>query len=366
VRWFAERQEARSKELLSTGDIGILDLEIQFFDWDPTTLRPIYVRTPRLDWQLFDPASDDELAPGTQQLVLDRTETAVANPLARGWRVQARGGKAILVVNRTDCAPSVVPVARLPGYAQREHPPHLRIVVPTCEATRASMIDVEAGPYISGGEGDPPIQGFEGLTTAEMPPERTLDLPAFAIDRTEVSNAAYAMVASPAYSTAIPMPVYPSNDTYRHAGEPAYPVGRVTWSQAQAYCRFLGKTLPSDAQWEKAMRGGLRVHGAPNPMPRRIVPWGTPMAARGNVKTASGGQPAPTGAFAGDVSPYGVLDLGGNLQEWTRTPLDRDFYSARGCSWEVCTNAMLPMVAVPNARAATFTVFDLGFRCVIE
>jgi formylglycine-generating enzyme required for sulfatase activity len=228
------------------------------------------------------------------------------------------------------------------------------------------MIEIEGGPYISGGRGEPPITSIADVDPEDYPPERTVDVPTFAMDRTEVSNSAFRMFTSPTSSTVLTMPSYPNTRVFRHAAEPNYPVTQVTWAQAQAYCRFLGKQLPSDAQWEKAMRGGLRVHGAANPMPRRIVPWGNSASVPANVKDVGGEQPAPVGANRGDASPYGVLDLAGNVQEWTRTTLDQGFYATRGCSWSMCTTAMLPLIAVPNARAATFKYFELGFRCALE
>jgi formylglycine-generating enzyme required for sulfatase activity len=368
-RWFHEREQRRQQELLSRADLGTFVLELRAFDWDSNARKPIPVamsRLPGFDWQLFDTAGGDDLAPSTTQLVVERTETSVRDPLARAWRVEARGGKAILVVSRPGCPPSVIPLARLPGYSQRERDHTLIVSVPTCEATLRETVEIEAGPYISGGLGDPPIATMEGVAIEDIPPERTVDVQRFAIDRTEVSNAAYQMFTSPRHSTAIPLPTYPTSQTLlRHAGEDDYPVVVISWAEARAYCRFLGKDLPTDSQWEKAMRGGLHVHGELNPFPRRTVPWGISASIPANLKDTGSG-PAAVDANRGDVSPYGVAGLGGNVQEWTRTPLERDIYSARGCSWWLCTKATLSTVALPNARAATFRGLDLGFRCAIE
>jgi formylglycine-generating enzyme required for sulfatase activity len=273
-------------------------------------------------------------------------------------------------VSRHGCARSIVPLTRLPGYANRDHPPTFTIDVPTCEATRRDTIEIEAGPFLSGGLGEPPIVAIDELSLDQVPPERTVSLSAFAIDRTEVSNAAFQLFTAPSHSTAMPMPAYPPTFGLENAASPSYPVANVTWSQARAYCRFIGKDLPSDEEWEKSLRGGLRIHGQPNPMPRRTVPWGVATRVPANVKDTSGEQLAPIDANPGDASPYGVLDLAGNVQEWTRTPSppsQRDFYAARGCSPGICTRATLPsMLAIPNIRAAPFRSFDLGFRCVIE
>jgi iron(II)-dependent oxidoreductase len=120
-------------------------------------------------------------------------------------------------------------------------------------------------------------------------------------------------------------------------------------------------------EWEKALRGGVRIHGQRNPLPRRTVPWGLATSVPANLKDTGGARPAPVDANPGDTSPYGVVDLAGNVQEWTRTPVQQGFYATRGCGWSLCTSAMLPsMLAIPNTRAATFKSFEIGFRCAVE
>lgn len=370
ARWLDERQQRRREELLSKADLGTFTLELHAFDWDPDALRASAVPARRLGaltWQLFEPSSDDDLAPSTNRLAITSYEIVPVNPMVRAWRVEARAGKAILSVSRPGCAPSLVPLARLPGYAQREEPPIVEVTVPTCEASRSGMVLVEAGPYVSGGRGEPPIEPSDEFPLDELPPERIVELPRYAIDRTEVPNAAFRMFTSEVQSTVIAMPAYPSTTPLWHAAQPNYPVTQLTWAQAHAYCRFLGKALPSDAQWEKAMRGGLHVAGKPNPMPRRTVPWGDASVVRATLRDVGDGGPAPVHTSSGDVSPYGIVNLGGNVSEWTRTHLGQDFFASRGCNWAYCTSANYRNVlAIPNTRAASLKAFDLGFRCVIE
>jgi formylglycine-generating enzyme required for sulfatase activity len=186
------------------------------------------------------------------------------------------------------------------------------------------------------------------------------------------------------------MPDYPDTTELRDAGGSRYPVSFVTWPEARAYCRFMGKDLPTLDQWERALRGGLTVGGAPNPAPRRTFAWsGAFIAGAAAVPDdPSRRHPVPVGTLPRDTSPDGVADLTGNLQEWILAAPPADgadvastderaraaawrpagrFRIMRGCNWNdlECAGgaSAVDFAALPNQRPHDLRNFYLGFRC---
>jgi iron(II)-dependent oxidoreductase len=200
----------------------------------------------------------------------------------------------------------------------------IELRIPTCAASAADMIDIPAGPFLYGGAGRPAVQNADCVL-----PEVEGELPAFAIDRTEVSNARFASFAAMSAITGYPMPDYPRTELHAHAGEPQMPLASIDAFEAEAFCNYLGKRLPRDTEWVKAARGGLMIDGAPNPEPRRLYPWGT--ADRRECRNDAGPEDGHAWVAAVDdltcgASPYGVLNLVGNVAEWISQaePLDRE------------------------------------------
>jgi formylglycine-generating enzyme required for sulfatase activity len=135
-------------------------------------------------------------------------------------------------------------------------------------------------------------------------------------------------------------------------GRDNYPVTYVSWYDAANFLGWCGLDLPTEAQWEKALRGGLFLDGdkkktQPNPLPARRFPWGDESPdAEGVYRCNFDGQDdgfeytAPVGSFGKFNSPHGLCDLAGNLAEWTldwystshHVGLD-GFRVVRGGSW---------------------------------
>jgi formylglycine-generating enzyme required for sulfatase activity len=152
-------------------------------------------------------------------------------------------------------------------------------------------------------------------------PQRRVHVETFEIDRVEVTNAAYAACVAAGHCAAIDY----ATCTFFRAGEQVIggeldhasqaeraPVVCVTWAQASAFCAWAGERLPSEIEWEKAARGD----------DGRRFPWGDawdPKAANWYDDAGSidgHATLAPVGSFPNGASPYGALDMAGNVWEW--------------------------------------------------
>ena len=361
-------------------DLGRFVLELEPFDWDPVHACPIRVRVDparvALAWELHSWDSKDDYGPRVADDDLVRgVRTIEAATVIE--HVEARGGHAYLLVSRGACAPSVVPLADLPGYAKRERPePVLHVGVPSCAATQTGTIAIPAGLFLYGGVGEPPSTMLQNDPTARVHTEQRITLPDYRIDRTEVTNAAFATFASLTPVTGFARPSYPHSLELKDAGDAKKPVTGIDWHTARAYCRYLGKDLPSAEQWVKAMRGGLVLPDrSPNPMPRRNLPWGVDGDPQQRAQLyRSGPEPTTTvdvGTRPGDVSPYGVLDLTGNAQEWTASSApgpEAGFRQVRGgCVAKECKDGLIDNMAIENPRAeSSASMFEVGLRCAIN
>jgi formylglycine-generating enzyme required for sulfatase activity len=142
-------------------------------------------------------------------------------------------------------------------------------------------------------------------------PAHKIYVDAFYLDQYEVTNEEYARFAD---ATGAHRPwLWPKGKVA--AGEEKFPVQDITWAEADAYCRSVGKRLPTEAEWERAARGGLD---------RKRYPWGED-AARGKAHTGNPTGPVAVGSFPPNA--YGVYDIGGNVWEWTNDWYGRDYYS---------------------------------------
>lgn len=162
----------------------------------------------------------------------------------------------------------------------------------------------------------------EELFVSETPSHR-VHVSAFGLDRTEVTQEAYARCVTVGVCTS---PLIGTSDA-RLAGA-TLPVVGVSHRDARQYCAFVGGRLPTEAEWERAARGATRT---------RSFPWGSGwdgrLANHGRlarpVRTTDDGYAflAPVGSYPDGASRFGVLDLAGNVTEWVADWFDHAYYA---------------------------------------
>jgi serine/threonine protein kinase/formylglycine-generating enzyme required for sulfatase activity len=167
---------------------------------------------------------------------------------------------------------------------------------------KGEMVLVPAGEFVMGSNG----------YNADEKPEHTVSLPAFYIDKYEVTNAQYKAFCD---ATGRKPPDNPSYDPNYFEGKPDSPVIGITRDEAREYARWAGKRLPTEEEWEKA------ASWDPATQKKRQWPWGDreDLSREANLGT---GRPAPVTEHPTDRSAYGVYGMAGNAYEWVDSYYD--------------------------------------------
>ncbi len=232
------------------------------------------------------------------------------------------------------------------------------------------MVRVPGGPFFMGCN-----EAVDTECDEDEKPGRTVSVEAFRIDKTEVTVAAYKSCVDAGDC---------KRDTFRTKSDNKYcnwgysdrgqhPMNCVSWFGADAYCRLQGQRLPTEAEWEKAARG----------TDKRKYPWGNERASCARAvfddgsTTATAGSETdgcgrdstwPVGSKAQGASPYGVLDMAGNVWEWTADwyvygDINRGkFRSLRGGSWLFKPGLVRASNRLRNSPSSQ--TINVGFRCV--
>ncbi|MBN4053215.1 formylglycine-generating enzyme family protein [bacterium AH-315-L15] len=271
---------------------------------------------------------------------------------------------------------------KTPEPSKRRHLENSTAPTQTIKGTEG-MVWIPSGNFIMGtDEVDEKNEGMQlGFPQPWFEDERPLvmiDLKGYTLDRTEVTQANYLKFIR---ATGHRQPAHWRHGSYK-VGTENHPVTFVDWYDANDYCRWLGKRLPSEAEWEKAARG---------PDGRRY-PWGNRFElSRAYLSPASDvlKKTAPVGQYPEGASPYGVLDMVGNVWEWTdswylpysgsilRKPeFGMKHRVVRGLSFHSLghySGKAYPRVLEIYARASTRSydppserLGDLGFRCALS
>lgn len=255
-------------------------------------------------------------------------------------------------------------------------------------STQISLVDNMKMVYVSAGEFLMGSSDDDRLADEDEKPQRLVYLSGYWIDQTEVTHSMYAAFLNTEGNQ------FEGGDTWLDADDPAvrlkyldgqwkpipgyedHPVVEVTWFGARAYCKWVGRRLPTEAEWEKAARG---TDG-------RIYPWGEGNPGvvqvscnQANVSGCSR-DTMSVGSYSTIKSPYGAFDTSGNIAEWVADWYDPDYYSKalnknpkgpttgdyrvmRGGSWS--RNFRLSRAASRDRSDPAFACFynGEGFRC---
>jgi len=195
-----------------------------------------------------------------------------------------------------------------------------------CEAPPKGMVCVPGGPAVIGSDDERPNER----------PRHEVEISTFYIDRYEVTNADYEACEK---AGACPPRILPDR-TFLGPNQPAVP---VTWHAARDYCAWAGKRLPTEAEWEKAARGGAEG---------RRFPWGDEEATCARAQTAGcpPGTTKPVGSFP--AGAYGIHDLAGNGYEWVSDWASPCYGNCRGACGEDCsgTDPRGPCAGAPTCK----------------
>ena len=255
------------------------------------------------------------------------------------------------------------------------YPTYTPISMPlTPTPTLNKMKIIPAGAFLMGCD---PWDSRSPCLDSEAP-SHIVYLKRFAIDVFEVNNKQYADCVT---ADACRPPKFGESDLqaakYENQAFNDFPITNINWYDARDYCGWVGKRLPSEAEWEKAARGD---------QDERFYPWGdrTPDCSLVNFAGLDGNCPGSTTAvdeFPAGASPYGILNLAGNVREWVADWFDANYYlndvvnnppgpqtgwerSIRGGSY----NSDWIDIRV-NARGHNppeFRAENLGFRCASD
>lgn len=353
----------------ASANLGEVTVDVTLFDWDEArgAVRPSSAVAQGLS--LYQVSAADPTRPGPP-LPADLTQVRTSTTRPGTFWIEAPGGAAFVAVSGRGpggCGPAWIRLRALPGYAERRGGDRhrLALTVPSCQASRAELVRVPAGPFVLGG-----AEPGAGLRADGLMPERTVVWPAFELERHELSNARFAPLAGLAAVTGLDVPRYPDVDGMLALRRPEHPVTGLSARDAALVCLYYGLRLPRLEEWVKAARGGLVLpDGAPNPRPRRTLPAAT--AGLGDVNLAGEADGCATTCpitRASASSPYGLVDLVGNAAEWMAP--DETSSDGRqplaGGGWATDAESQVHTTAFATYLEARYFDFQTGVRCAAD
>jgi formylglycine-generating enzyme required for sulfatase activity len=316
------------------------------------------------------PLVQDTISDTTHSITLTPTATPTPEPSPSTTNtVSPTASPTIPPTPTPKPSPTVLPTSTEVGFLQNAK-------------DNAELIYIPPGEFMMGSDpkNDPYYWGAEA-------PMHRVSLDGYWIYRTEVTNSMYMACVE---EKACPRPAYNRSSTRsEYFGNPVYddyPVIFVSYRDATAYCVWSGGRLPTEAEWEKAARGTdarLFPWGNEPPNGKRVnyCDWNCTASLRDSSQDDGYRETAPVGSFPDGASPYGVLDMSGNVWEWVFDWFQATYYQVspelnprgpasgtsrvvRGGSWYNPADG----VRTVNRALQTpdKTLETVGFRCVVD
>ena len=335
------------------------------------------------NWRIMHP---DPHAHPPRQLTIVRPHTHSSVQHAFGWVVRVVCAAIPAATAGLASAPVLLISASLlliPGP--------LLLACATKSVVPSGTVEIPGGPFYMGSSLDERARAVEITQRAEPSADAvaavkrefrrtSVKVEGFHIMRTPVTQAQYLRYAR---ATGSPEPYVDRRTWERHEhgidysivqrflwrdGAPPtdrldHPVVLVSQVDAAGYCDWWGKqfgrkgTLPSEAQWEKSARGS----------DGRAYPWGNRYdPQRLNARETNIGDTVPAGSYSESASPYGVLDMAGNVFEWTRTRGKdaNESFVVKGGAWN--SDGASARAAARHTRPQSLRHVSIGFRCVAQ
>ena len=191
--------------------------------------------------------------------------------------------------------------------------------VSTEDTAKIRFSSVDGMPQVHIPAGTLQMGGFDVRAAPDEFPAHDVTIDAYWMDQLEVTNAMYQLcVAAGACTLPQNLGTARKANYFKNPDYKDYPVVYVTWGQAKTYCEWTGRRLPTEAEWERAARGD----------DMRTFPWGEDKAdyrfANFNMLVTDTSR---VGSYPLGASPFGVLDMAGNVAEWTNDIYRANYYS---------------------------------------
>lgn len=300
-------------------NLGEVSLEFAAFDFDGSEVRAAQIAGLGRSWRLWPADPHNRERPLLSQPIAIRELAVSASADATTATFLAPGGDVFLEVTDRggDCPSAWFRLLALPGYLERRKNQklHMRLAVPTCRASSSAEVEVRPGLWI---------------------------------DRTETSNAAFAPFEAMLPRMGYARVLAPRTTALRNALESKEPVSGIDAFTAAAFCRSMGKRLPTSAEWAEAQS--------------------TSRTGRANLDGDEDGWggPAAVDDDALDVTPQGVRSLDGNVREWTSSDSDYDprqpMRFTLGGDWSM-PGSVAAKLQLVNRNPPQAIDFALGVRC---